>query len=175
MLYNRTLIYCTCLFQVYAMDVLVSTGEGVGREQDTRVTIYKKTEETYQLKLKASRMFYSEVSHKHGLMPFNLRTFEDEKKAKMAVVECVNHRLIEPFQVRLLICIYLVYYLAFSLYNKILIFIIFLYRCCMRNQTSTWHNSNLRYSWCLTDLIKLQEFLLTSIYISLIVSWMILN
>lgn len=84
------------------MDVLVSTGEGVGREQDTRVTIYKKTEETYQLKLKASRMFYSEVSHKHGLMPFNLRTFEDEKKAKMAVVECVNHRLIEPFQVRLL-------------------------------------------------------------------------
>ncbi|TGZ57886.1 Uncharacterized protein DBV15_07289 [Temnothorax longispinosus] len=84
--------------EVYAMDVLVSTGEGVGREQDTRVTIYKKTEETYQLKLKASRMFYSEVSHKHGLMPFNLRTFEDEKKAKMAVVECVNHRLIEPFQ-----------------------------------------------------------------------------
>ncbi|KMQ93402.1 proliferation-associated protein [Lasius niger] len=85
--------------EVYAMDVLVSTGEGIGREQDTRVTIYKKTEETYQLKLKASRMFYSEVSHKHGLMPFNLRTFEDEKKAKMAVVECVNHRLIEPFQV----------------------------------------------------------------------------
>lgn len=86
-------------YEVYAMDVLVSTGEGVGREQDTRVTIFKKTEETYQLKLKASRMFYSEVTHKHGLMPFNLRTFEDEKKAKMAVVECVNHRLIEPFQV----------------------------------------------------------------------------
>lgn len=77
------------------MDVLVSSGEGVGREQDTRVTIFKKTEETYQLKLKASRMFYSEVTHKHGLMPFNLRTFEDEKKAKMAVVECVNHRMID--------------------------------------------------------------------------------
>ncbi|KOC70023.1 Proliferation-associated protein 2G4 [Habropoda laboriosa] len=85
--------------EVYAMDVLVSTGEGVGREQDTRVTIFKKTEETYQLKLKASRMFYSEVTHKHGLMPFNLRTFQNEKKAKMAIVECVNHRLIEPFQV----------------------------------------------------------------------------
>ena len=84
------------------MDVLVSSGDGVGREQDTRVTIYKKTEETYQLKLKTSRMFYSEVTHKHGLMPFNLRTFEDEKKAKMAVVECVNHRLIEPFQVNYL-------------------------------------------------------------------------
>lgn len=91
------------------MDVLVSTGEGVGREQDTRVTIYKKTEETYQLKLKASRGFYSEVTNKHGLMPFNLRTFEDEKKAKMAVVECVNHRLIEPFQVRALQIILLEY------------------------------------------------------------------
>jgi hypothetical protein len=70
-----------------------------GRELDTRVTIYKKTDETYQLKLKASRMFYSEVTHKHGSMPFNLRSFEDAKKAKMAVVECVNHKLIEPFQV----------------------------------------------------------------------------
>ncbi|XP_058810168.1 proliferation-associated protein 2G4 isoform X2 [Phymastichus coffea] len=87
------------MYEVYAMDVLISSGEGIGKEQDTRATIFKKTEETYQLKLKASRMFYSEVSHKYGLMPFNLRTFEDEKKAKMAVVECVNHRLIEPFQV----------------------------------------------------------------------------
>ena len=70
-----------------------------GREQDTRVTIYKKTDEAYQLKLKASRMFYCEVTHKHGSMPFNLRSFEDAKKEKMAVVECVNHKLIEPFQV----------------------------------------------------------------------------
>ncbi|XP_063227576.1 proliferation-associated protein 2G4 [Bacillus rossius redtenbacheri] len=85
--------------EVYAMDVLVSTGEGVGRELDARCTIYKKTDETYQLKLKASRMFYSEVTHKYGTMPFNLRSFEDEKKAKMGVVECVNHKLIEPFQV----------------------------------------------------------------------------
>lgn len=32
-------------------------------------------------------------------MPFNLRNFEDEKKAKMGVMECVNHKLIEPYQV----------------------------------------------------------------------------
>lgn len=48
--------------EVYAMDVLISTGEGVGKETDTRVSIYKKTDETYQLKLKASRMFYTEVT-----------------------------------------------------------------------------------------------------------------
>ncbi len=32
-------------------------------------------------------------------MPFNLRSMEDEKKARMGVVECVTHKLIEPFQV----------------------------------------------------------------------------
>ncbi|XP_013200332.1 proliferation-associated protein 2G4 [Amyelois transitella] len=86
-------------YEVYAMDVLISTGEGVGREMDTRCTIYKKTDEIYQLKLKASRMFYSEVRNKHGSMPFNLRSFDKETSARLGVVECVNHKLIEPFQV----------------------------------------------------------------------------
>lgn len=85
--------------EVYAMDVLISTGEGVGREYDTRVAIYKKTDETYQLKLKASRNFFSEVRTKYGNMPFNLRNFQDETKAKMGVNECVKNKLIEPFQV----------------------------------------------------------------------------
>lgn len=49
------------LHEVYAIDVLVSTGEGIGREKDTRVAIYKKTEENYQLKLKASRALLTEV------------------------------------------------------------------------------------------------------------------
>ncbi|KPJ20871.1 Proliferation-associated protein 2G4, partial [Papilio machaon] len=70
-----------------------------GREMDTRCTIYKKTDEIYQLKLKASRMFYSEVRNKHGSMPFNLRSFDKETSARLGVVECVNHKLIEPFQV----------------------------------------------------------------------------
>ncbi|CAH1119301.1 unnamed protein product [Phaedon cochleariae] len=85
--------------EVYAMDVLISTGEGIGKETETRVSIYKKTEETYQLKLKASRTFYTEVRTKYGSMPFNLRSFQDETKAKMGVVECVKNKLIEPFQV----------------------------------------------------------------------------
>ncbi|KAF7274673.1 proliferation-associated protein 2G4 [Rhynchophorus ferrugineus] len=85
--------------EVYAMDVLISTGEGVGKETDTRVSIYKKTDETYQLKLKASRMFYTEVKTKYGSMPFNLRYFEDETKAKMGANECVKYKLVEPFQV----------------------------------------------------------------------------
>ncbi|KAL4121348.1 hypothetical protein QTP88_013878 [Uroleucon formosanum] len=85
--------------EVYALDVLVSTGSGAARETTAKVSVFKKTEEVYPLKLRASRIFYTEVIQKHSIMPFNLRNFEDEKKAKMGVMECVNHKLIEPFQV----------------------------------------------------------------------------
>jgi len=87
------------LHEVYAIDVLVSTGEGVGREMETRTTVYKKTNETYMLKMKTSRALFTEVSTKCGTMPFSLRNLEDEKKARMGIVECVSHKLLEPFHV----------------------------------------------------------------------------
>jgi len=87
------------LHEVYAVDVLISSGEGQGREKDAKITVYKKTEDTYMLKMKTSREFYSKVSKQFGTMPFNLRSMEEEKKARMGVVECVTHKLIEPFQV----------------------------------------------------------------------------
>jgi len=85
--------------EVYAVDVLITSGEGLGREKDAKITVYKKTDDTYMLKMKTSREFYSKVSKQFGAMPFNIRNMEDEKKARMGVVECVTHRLIEPFQV----------------------------------------------------------------------------
>lgn len=85
--------------EVYAVDVLISTGEGKGKELDTRTTVYKKKDIIYQLKMKASRQFLSDVEKRFGLMPFSLRLCEDEKKAKMGVVECVKHDLMLPFSV----------------------------------------------------------------------------
>jgi len=41
----------------------------------------------------------SQVQNKHGQMAFNLRDFEDEKRAKMGVNECITHRIIEPYHV----------------------------------------------------------------------------
>ena len=49
--------------------------------------------------MKYSRAFFSEVEKKFGNMPFTLRALEDEKKARMGVLECANHKLIEPFNV----------------------------------------------------------------------------
>ena len=63
------------------------------------MNIFKKTEESYQLKMKASRGFYSDVDKRFGLMPFNIRLFDDEKKARMGLVECIKHKLIDPYQV----------------------------------------------------------------------------
>ena len=87
------------LHEVYAIDVLISTGEGQGRERDTKITVYKKTDETYMLKMKNSREFFSQATKKFGPMPFTIRALENETKARMGVVECVTHRLVEPFQV----------------------------------------------------------------------------
>jgi curved DNA binding protein len=61
------------LHEVYAIDVIISTGDGKSRQMDTRTTVYKRTEETYNLKMKASRAFFSEVCAKFDVMPFSLR------------------------------------------------------------------------------------------------------
>ena len=53
--------------EVYAVDVLISSGEGLGRERDAKITIYKKTDDTYMLKMKTSREFYSKV-RRHMLL-----------------------------------------------------------------------------------------------------------
>jgi len=85
--------------EVYAVDVIISTGEGQGKESEARVTIFRKTEESYSLKLKASREFFCMVQKAHGTMPFNIRSFEDEKKARLGVGECVSHKLVDPYPV----------------------------------------------------------------------------
>ena len=78
---------------------MIFPGEGHGREKDAKISIYKKTDETYMLKMKNSREFFTAVNKKYHAMPFNLRNFESETKAKMGVVECVTHKLVVPFQV----------------------------------------------------------------------------
>lgn len=53
----------------------------------------------YQLKLKTSRAVFSEIDKKFGPMPFTLRAFDDENKARLGVKECVEHKLLDPFSV----------------------------------------------------------------------------
>ncbi|KAJ8017033.1 hypothetical protein DPEC_G00013560 [Dallia pectoralis] len=86
--------------EVYAVDVLISTGEGKAKDAGQRTTIYKRDpDKQYGLKMKTSRMFFSEVERRFDTMPFTLRAFEDESKARLGVVECAKHELLQPFNV----------------------------------------------------------------------------
>jgi len=87
------------LHEVYGVDILISSGDGKAKEHETRTTVYKRTDLQYALKMKASRAFYSEVCNKFTMMPFTLRAFEDEKKARLGVGECTNHELLTPYPV----------------------------------------------------------------------------
>ena len=86
--------------EVYAMDVFVTPGSGKMKESNVSTTVHKRSDETYLLKMKASRAFFSDVCQRFTLMPFTLRAFEDEKKAKMGLKECVTHELVHPYPVQ---------------------------------------------------------------------------
>jgi len=86
--------------EVYAVDVLVSTGEGKPKDLGQRITVYKRDpNKVYGLKMKTSRAFFSEMERRFDRMPFTLRAFEDEGKAKLGVIECAKHELLQPFTV----------------------------------------------------------------------------
>lgn len=85
--------------EVYAIDILISTGEGKVRPLKTRTTIYKNTGVRYQLKMAASRAVLSEIQTKAGAFPFSLRDLEDERKARMGIVEAAKHQTVLPYDV----------------------------------------------------------------------------
>ncbi|XP_077582886.1 proliferation-associated protein 2G4-like [Stigmatopora nigra] len=86
--------------EVYAVDVLISTGEGKAKDGGLRTTVYKRDpNKVYGLKMKTSRNFFSEMERRFDKMAFTLRAFEDEGKARMGVVECAKHELVQPFNV----------------------------------------------------------------------------
>jgi len=86
--------------EVYSIDIVMSTSEGRPKETETKTTIFKRAvEQNYLLKMKASRYVLNEVNTKFPTMPFTLRAFEDEKKGRLGIVECVNHGLVTPYPV----------------------------------------------------------------------------
>jgi len=85
--------------EIYAIDIVMSSGEGKAKEMETRTTIYKRAVDTnYLLKLKAARYVLNEVNNRFATFPFTIRAL-DEKRAKFGVVECLNHGLVQPYPV----------------------------------------------------------------------------
>ncbi|WZZ17210.1 hypothetical protein YC2023_110299 [Brassica napus] len=86
--------------EVYAIDIVASTGDGKPKLIDEKqTTVYKKDAAVnYQLKMKASRFIISEIKEKFPHMPFTARSLE-EKRARLGLVECVNHGHLQPYPV----------------------------------------------------------------------------
>ncbi|KAI7837788.1 hypothetical protein COHA_008417 [Chlorella ohadii] len=82
--------------EVYAIDCLVSSGEGKPKLHDEKeTTVYKRAMEVqYQLKMKASRELLSEVQKKYPTMLFRCGW-----SARFGLVECLNHGLLNAYPV----------------------------------------------------------------------------
>jgi len=86
-------------YEVYTIDIVMSTGDGKLKEKETRTTIYKRAvDQTYQLKMQTSRQVLHEINTRFPTLPFPLRAL-DEKKGKLGIVECLKHELVYPYPV----------------------------------------------------------------------------
>jgi len=79
--------------EAYIIDIVMSTGEGKPKESNVRTSVYRKTDQIYNLKVKASRYLYNEIATKFNTMPFTLRSLQDENRARLGTVECLKHEL----------------------------------------------------------------------------------
>lgn len=87
--------------EVYAMDIVMSTGEGKTLERNAKPTVYKRrVESNYQLKLKASRTVCSEIDKKFPTMPFTIRAIgDDPKRSRLGMTEMVTHEMVTSYPV----------------------------------------------------------------------------
>ena len=85
--------------EVWGVEMGVSLGSGKNRILEKRPTLHRRTTITYQLKRPSSRKTLSEIVKKFGTFPFSLRQLEDEREAKVGVVECVRSNVLRQYEV----------------------------------------------------------------------------
>ncbi|KAI4107192.1 MAG: hypothetical protein L6R37_001769 [Teloschistes peruensis] len=84
---------------VWGVEMGVSLGAGKVKTIDQRPTLHRRTTITYQLKRPSSRQTLSEIVKKFGNFPFSLRQLDDERAAKVGVVECVRSNVLRQYEV----------------------------------------------------------------------------
>jgi curved DNA binding protein len=89
--------------EVYAIDIIMSTGDGKPKMHDEReTTVYKRALDVqYQLKIKAARELYNEITKKFPTMLFSLRGLEDggAGKTRLGLADCLAHGLLQAYPV----------------------------------------------------------------------------
>ncbi|KAF2631650.1 hypothetical protein BU25DRAFT_428541 [Macroventuria anomochaeta] len=85
--------------EVWGVEVGLSLGSGKVKNNGQRTTLHRRTANTFGLKRPTSRQLLSEVVKRFGTFPFSLRQIEDEKVAKVGVVECVRGGVLRQYEV----------------------------------------------------------------------------
>ncbi|KAI8473942.1 MAG: peptidase M24, structural domain-containing protein [Monoraphidium minutum] len=96
--------------EVYAIDIVVSTGEGKPKVLDEKeTTVYKRALDVeYKLKMKASRLVLGAITKRFPALPFTLRALAEgegedaaelRKQMRLGLVECLTHGLLHPYPV----------------------------------------------------------------------------
>lgn len=85
--------------EVWGVEMGVSLGTGKVKTLANRPTLHRRTTITYGLKRPSSRQILSEVVKKFGTFPFSLRQLDDERAAKVGVVECVRSNVLRQYEV----------------------------------------------------------------------------
>lgn len=85
--------------EVWGVEVGVSLGSGKVKSLGNRSTLHRRTTTTYGLKRPSSRATLSEIVKKFGTFPFSLRQLDDERSAKVGVVECVRGGVVRAYEV----------------------------------------------------------------------------
>lgn len=85
--------------EVWGVEMGVSLGSGKIKTLENRPTLHRRTTLTYGLKRPSSRKILSEVVKKFGTFPFSLRQLEDEREARVGVVECVRGNVFRQYEV----------------------------------------------------------------------------
>lgn len=87
------------VLEVWGVEVGVSLGSGKIKNLENRATLHRRTNLTYALKRPSSKKILNEVVKKFGVFPFSLRQLEDERDAKIGVVECVRGNVFRQYEV----------------------------------------------------------------------------
>lgn len=86
--------------EAYTIDVCYTTGSDKPVTSARRTTVFKRqVDKQYRLKMKASRYVFKEINSKFPTLPFTIRAFDDESQARMGVVECVKHELLQAYPI----------------------------------------------------------------------------
>jgi hypothetical protein len=85
--------------EVWGVEVGLSLGSGKVKTLPNRPTLHRRTATTYGLKRPSSRKLLSEVVKRFGTFAFSLRQLEDEKDAKVGVLECVRGGVFRQYEV----------------------------------------------------------------------------